>query len=145
MEPAGVGLTFWLTWSSIGWLKVTINGFSFTLSACFQALPWQRQSLSFSTEGLGDALEGDFSEAWRGSEDRGRRGGRGTKGARREGKWKHISNYLFKLPSRHIDLQHNCNTNLDSTWMEIECLKAKYIENLILKMLLHWFQSIFNN
>ncbi len=32
MELAGVGLTFWLTWSSIGWLKVTINGFPFTLS-----------------------------------------------------------------------------------------------------------------
>lgn len=34
MEPAGVGLTSWLTWSSIGWLKVTISGFSFT-ALCF--------------------------------------------------------------------------------------------------------------
>lgn len=41
----------------------------------------------------------------------------------------HISNYLFKLPSRHIDLHHNCNMNLDSTCMEMKCLKRKYIEN----------------
>lgn len=55
----------------------------------------------------------------------------------------HISNYAFKLPSRHIDLQHNCNMNLDSTCMEMTCLKQKYVENQNLQML-QWFESIFN-
>lgn len=126
MELAGVGLTFWLTWSSIGWLKVTINGFLFTLSARVEVLPWQRQSLSFSTEGLGDALEGDFPEAWRGSEDR--HGGswrEWNKEKKENEKRAHISNYPFKLPSRHIDLHHNCNMNLYSACMEMKCLKGK--------------------
>lgn len=56
----------------------------------------------------------------------------------------HISNYLFKLPSRLIDLQHNCNMNLDSTCMEMKCLKGKHIEDQNFQMLLQWFESIFN-
>lgn len=40
-----------------------------------EVLPWQHESLQFSTEGLGEALEGDFSDAWRGSKDGGGRGG----------------------------------------------------------------------
>lgn len=58
-----------------------------------------------------------------------------------------ISNYLFKLPSRHIDLNCNCNMNLDSTCMEMKCLKGKSIQNLNSQKLLQWFstlESIFN-
>lgn len=90
-------------------------------SARVQVLPWQRQSLSFSTEGLGDALEGDFSEAcmerqtWR------------ELGQREKEKetFTHVCNYLFKPPSRHIDLHRHCNMNLDSVCMEMKCLKGK--------------------
>lgn len=34
----------------------------------------------------------------------------------------HISKYLFKLPSRHIDLHRNGNINLYSTCMEFVIL-----------------------
>lgn len=56
----------------------------------------------------------------------------------------HIINYLFKLPTCHIDLQLNCNMNLDSTCMEMAFLKGKYIQNQNLLTLLQWFGSIFN-
>lgn len=72
-----------------------------------------------------------------------RRGGRRTKRRqRRENEnetYTHISNYLFKPPSRHIDLHHNCDMNLDRTCMEMKCLKEKSIQ-----MLLQWFVSIFD-
>lgn len=56
----------------------------------------------------------------------------------------HISNYLFKLPSHHIDPQRNCDMNLDGTCMEMKCLKVKYGENQNLEMFHRWFESIFN-
>lgn len=152
MELAGVGLTFWLTWSSIGWLKVTINGFPFTLScsrwsvalATLKPLIFHRGSWGCIRGWLFWGLERQRRQrqTWR----EWREWNKEKKREMENGKetCTHISNYLFKLPSWRIDLQHNCNMNLDSTCMEMKCLKGKYIENQNFQMLLQWFESIFN-
>lgn len=131
MELAGVGLTFWLTWSSIGWLKVTINDFhSFCLRwgvalATLKPLIFQRGSWGlFLRPRKAANTEADVEGAAWSGESR-------TKRKPRKGKWKetytHISSFFFKPASHHIDLYQNCNMNLDSTYMEMKFLKGKYI------------------
>lgn len=97
--------------------------------------PATRKPLFFFVEGLGDALEGDFSEAWRGSEDRGRtkrkHRGREMKKKRNEKKTPPtlIIIYLGNLRTI-LTCISSCNMNLDSTCMEMKCLKKKYIKNV---------------
>lgn len=135
MELAGVGLTFWLTWSSIGWLKVTINGFPFTLSA-WSVAPATLKPLIFHRGSWGCIRGWLFLRPGKAAKTEAveRSGESRTKRKQRKGKWemrKEPTLVIIYLSYLHATLTcfSSCDMNLDSTCMEIKCLKAKYILN----------------